>query len=86
MQAIVMNGWRRVSKRRARLAYARGETVHLVPVRMIPGGMFGMDVRANDAPFVRAAESWAQRVRWFAFYNCGGHECGRYLAYYVREG
>lgn len=91
MNRIIIDGWKRVSKRTARKLYNAGRKIRLCPVKANPCNEYypmSFDISKDDKYEVEPLE-WQMlfdsRVNAFEWYNCQYPELGKYSAYYVRE-
>lgn len=80
------NKYTRITKKRARERYDRGEPVYVIAHKLRPGRPFsyGMtilvekDLCGNTIPF-------DEHVEQYCWYNAICYETGRYSAYYIEE-
>ena len=81
MNEIIINGYRRITKREAFKRYKEGKTIYFCPVNLRPGNLWHWEVAVrNNSP-----RKWESIVNEFEYYNCINSETGRYAAFYVRE-
>lgn len=67
----------RVQKRTAKKLYHAGGTVYACACLINPHGCIG-------AVALPIGEDWDRLINAFIYYNCNP-ECGKYLAFYVKE-
>ena len=80
MKQISTNGYRRITKHAAERLYNAGLPVLYCPVKMRPGGMWGIGcVITKDE-----GRTFEQVLNAFEYYNCN-NETGKYTAFYIKE-
>lgn len=91
MNEVTINGWTRVSKRKARTLYDAGQTIRLCPVKINPCNEYypmSFDMNLNDKWDVEPFDwekTFDARTNRFEYYNCQYNETGKYAAFYVRK-
>jgi hypothetical protein len=80
MRNIRINGYKRINKRTAKKLYEIGQPVLFCPVKLIPGGMWGIGCIITK----REGRTFDQDLNEFEFYNCN-YEAGNYTAFYIEE-
>lgn len=83
MYQIKCNGYTRISKQKARKMYDAGETVYLLPWRLVPGTCWGLMYDANYYNWNKC-EPFDTVVAAFEMYNCGS-QYGKYTAFYKKD-
>jgi len=74
-----VDDWVRVSKRMARKLHEGGKEVYAIAVKLNPSSPWGLTYPLNvDEPFDK-------QINEFEVYNCN-YECGKYAAFYIKEG
>jgi hypothetical protein len=81
MRNITANGYKRITKRTAERLYNAGRPVLFCPVKLIPGGPWGIGCTITR----QDGETFAQAVNAFEYYNCCYNETGYYTAFYIQE-
>lgn len=95
MNAININGFKRISKKAAEKLYNAGEVVRMCPVKISPVNLWGFFTDCQKERFTPVAgdgfdttvarnRDFETVVNAFAFYNCNA-ETGKYPAFYVKE-
>lgn len=91
MNQIVIEGWIRISKQKARKLYDEGQTVKLCPVKAHPCNEYyplSLDINKGDKFEIEPFDwelKFDTRVNRFEYYNCQYAELGKYSAFYVRR-
>lgn len=94
MKQIIIDGYRRITKKEATRRYNAGEMVRICAVNLSPVNMWGAFIDAitdSITPIstdgfntvVARNKDFNTVVNAFTYYNCNA-ETGRYPAYYVR--
>lgn len=80
MNQISINGYKRITKRTAEGLYKIGQPVLFCPVKLRPGGVWGIGcIITNDE-----GTTFTQALNSFEYYNCS-NEAGNYTAFYIKE-
>lgn len=89
-----VNGFRRITKVRAKRLYEAGEVVYCIPHKLAPGGYWAPEIAVtktdparldgNTQYFVTNTQDFDRLVERCTFYNCN-NRTGRYLAFYIKE-
>jgi hypothetical protein len=80
MRNITVNGYKRITKRTAERLYELGQPVLFCPVKLIPGGVWGIGCIITK----EEGTTFTQALNAFEFYNCN-NETGNYTAFYVKK-
>jgi hypothetical protein len=85
MIPVVMDGYIRVTKTRARRLHDEGKSVYLQSCNFVPVNMW-QDALEMPSETDMRDEAWDfdTYVRNYEFYNCTCAEQGYYAAYYIR--
>jgi hypothetical protein len=80
MRQISVNGYKRITKRAAEQFYETGQPVLFCPVKLIPGGAWGIGCTITK----EEGRTFEQELNAFEYYNCN-NETGYYTAFYIKE-
>ena len=80
MRNITANGYKRITKRAAERLYKAGQPVLFCPVKLRPGGAWGIGCTVTK----KEGESFKDTLTAFEFYNCN-NATGNYTAFYIKE-
>jgi hypothetical protein len=81
MRNITANGYKRITKRTAERLYNAGQPVLFCPVKLIPGGPWGI----GCVVIKEEGRTFEQEVNAFEYYNCCYSDTGYYTAFYIKE-
>ena len=80
MKQISINGYKRITKRRAERLYETGQPILFCPVKLIPGGAW----RIGCIVTKKEGRTFSQELSAFEYFNCN-NETGLYTAFYIKE-
>ena len=83
MKEVNVNGYKRISKPKARKLFDGGADVYILPHKVIPGGFWFRSYNMLDAPDDHR-KSFDKIVSHYTYYNCMA-ETGHYVSFYVKE-
>ena len=73
--------YKRISKRDAEKRYYAGQTIYILPCKIIPGNigfpLIGIDIKSCDF------NTWEHVTNEATYYNCN-RDIGYYLSYYIK--
>ena len=81
MKQISLNGYSRITKHAAERLYKIGQPVLFCPVKMRPGGMWGIGCIITK----KEGTTFTKQLNAFEYYNCINNETGYYTAFYIKE-
>lgn len=83
MKNIIIDGYKRITKKEAARRYNAGEIVRICPANVSSVNMWGMFSDTVNNRTGSICTEFETVVNAFAYYNCNS-ETGKYPAYYVR--
>lgn len=86
MNKLIINGYERISKARARrIVSETSEYVYIVPCKCVPGiGWYDYPPRINKKTLETNGYTFESYINEFYFYNCQYIQIGKYPAFYIK--
>lgn len=81
MNHISIDGYTRVSKRKARRLFMEGVEILVLPCKVNPANVWEMTARMSNSS-IEDFEKWLNE---YSYYSCNYNELGRYPAFYIKE-
>jgi hypothetical protein len=95
MKQIIIDGYKRITKKAAEKLYNNGVTIRICPVNINPVNVWGLFADCNNTEHTKISsdgfnttvarnKEFETVVNAYRYYNCN-HETGYYPAFYVKE-